>query len=172
MAQGAAVAEAIAREKPDAVLCIGQAGGRYDLTPERVAINLDDARIPDNEGFQPLSVKLEKDGPDAYFATLPVQAMVDACKEKGVPANVSYSAGTYCCNEVLYELLYALDHRHPGVRGGFVHVPYLDSQAANLKAGTPSMSLARITEGLTAMVAAMVEHEGEDIVSASAGCEH
>ena len=99
-----------------------------------------------------MSTKLEEDGPDAYFATLPVQAMVDACKEKGVPANVSYSAGTYCCNEVLYELLYALDHRHPGVRGGFVHVPYLDSQAANLKAGTPSMSLARITEGLTAMV--------------------
>ena len=161
-----------ARIGADAVICVGQAGGRAEITPEFVGINYANFRIPDNEGFQPLSVKLEKDGPDAYFATLPVQAMVDACKEKGVPANVSYSAGTYCCNEVLYELLYALDHRHPGVRGGFVHVPYLDSQAANLKAGTPSMSLARITEGLTAMVAAMVEHEGEDIVSASAGCEH
>lgn len=168
----AAVEAAIDAEKPDMVLCVGQAGGRAEITPEFVGINYANFRIPDNEGFQPLSVKLEKDGPDAYFATLPVQAMVDACKEKGVPANVSYSAGTYCCNEVLYELLYALDHRHPGVRGGFVHVPYLDSQAANLKAGTPSMSLARITEGLTAMVAAMMEHEGEDIVSASAGCEH
>ena len=136
----AAVEAAIDAEKPDMVLCVGQAGGRAEITPEFVGINYANFRIPDNE--------------------------------KGVPANVSYSAGTYCCNEVLYELLYALDHRHPGVRGGFVHVPYLDSQAANLKAGTPSMSLARITEGLTAMVAAMVEHEGEDIVSASAGCEH
>ena len=98
--------------------------------------------------------------------------MAEAAQKAGIPAGVSYTAGTYCCNEVLYSLMYALDHRHPGVRGGFVHVPYLDSQAANLKAGTPSMSLERIVEGLTLMIEAMVKHEGEDIVSASAGCEH
>ena len=101
----AAVEAAIDAERPDMVLCVGQAGGRAEITPEFVGINYANFRIPDNEGFQPLSAKLEEDGPDAYFATLPVQAMVDACKEKGVPANVSYSAGTYCCNEVLYELL-------------------------------------------------------------------
>ena len=165
----AAVEAAIDAEKPDMVLCVGQAGGR---APEFVGINYANFRIPDNAGNQPLATKLEADGPDAYFATLPVQAMADAALQHGIPAGVSYTAGTYCCNEVLYSLMYALDHRHPGVRGGFVHVPYLDSQAANLKAGTPSMSLERIVEGLSAMVAAMVEHEGEDIVSASAGCEH
>lgn len=168
----AAVEAAIDAEKPDMVLCVGQAGGRAQITPEFVGINYANFRIPDNEGFQPLATKLEEDGPDAYFATIPVQAMADAAQQAGIPAGVSYTAGTYCCNEVLYSLLYALDHRHPGVRGGFVHVPYLDSQAANLKAGTPSMSLERIIEGLTLMIAAMVEHEGEDIVSASAGCEH
>ena len=168
----AAVEVAIQAENPDMVLCVGQAGGRTQITPEFVGINYANFRIPDNEGNQPLATKLEADGPDAYFATIPVQAMADAAQQAGIPAGVSYTAGTYCCNEVLYSLLYTLDHNHHGVRGGFVHVPYLDSQAANLKAGTPSMSLERITEGLTLMIEAMVTHEGEDIVSASAGCEH
>ena len=167
-----AVEDAIDAAQPDMVLCVGQAGGRAEITPEFVGINYQNFRIPDNDGNQPTPGKLEADGPDAYFATLPVHAMAEACKAKGIPANVSYTAGTYCCNEVLYSLMYALDHRHPGVRGGFVHVPYLDSQAANLKSGTPSMSLERIVEGLTAMGAAMVEHEGEDVASTSAGCEH
>lgn len=167
----AAVEAGIDAEKPDMVLCVGQAGGRSQITPEFVGINYANFRIPDNEGFQPLATKLEDDGPDAYFATIPVQAMADACVEKGIPAAVSYTAGTYCCNEVLYSLLYALDKRHPGVRGGFVHVPYLDTQAVKQPAGTPSMALERITEGLTAMIEAMIEHEGEDIVSASAGTD-
>lgn len=167
----AAVEAAIDAEKPDMVLCVGQAGGRSQITPEFVGINYANFRIPDNEGFQPLAVKLEADGPDAYFATIPVQAMADACCAKGIPAAVSYTAGTYCCNEVLYSLLYALDHRHPGVRGGFVHVPYLDTQAVSQKGGTPSMALERIAEGLEAMIETMITHEGEDIVSASSGTD-
>ena len=168
----AAVEAAIEAEQPDVVLCVGQAGGRAEITPEFVGINYANFRIPDNEGNQPLSEKIDPEGPDAYFSQLPVQAMVDACKAHGVPANVSYSAGTYCCNEVMYALLNCIAKRHPGVRGGFLHVPYLDSQAAALKAGTPSMSLERIVEGLTAMVEAMVQHNGEDAVSAASGCEH
>ena len=168
----AAVEAAIEAEQPDVVLCVGQAGGRAEITPEFVGINYANFRIPDNEGNQPLSEKIDPEGPDAYFSQLPVQAMVDACKAHGVPANVSYSAGTYCCNEVMYALLNCIAKRHPGVRGGFLHVPYLDSQAAALKAGTPSMSLERIVEGLTAMVEAMVQHNGEDAISAASGCEH
>lgn len=167
----AAIEAAIVAEHPDMVLCVGQAGGRAQITPEFVGINYVNFRIPDNEGNQPLAERLEEDGPDAYFATLPVQAMADAALKAGIPSAVSYTAGTYCCNEVLYRLLYALDHRHPGVRGGFVHVPYLDSQAAALRAGTPSMSLERIAEGLACMIAAAIEYGGEDIASASAGCE-
>ena len=168
----AAVEAAIEAENPDIVLCVGQAGGRAEITPEFVGINYANFRIPDNAGNQPLSVKLDPEGPDAYFSLLPVQTMVDACKAHGVPAAVSYSAGTYCCNEVMYCLLNCIAKRHPGVRGGFLHVPYLDTQAAALKAGTPSMSLERMVEGLTAMVEAMVEHNGEDAVSAASGCEH
>lgn len=167
----ATVETAIEAENPHMVLCVGQAGGRARITPEFVGINYANFRIPDNEGNQPLATKLEPEGPDAYFATLPVQAMVDACQKAGIPAAVSYTAGTYCCNEVLYSLLHALSERHPGVRGGFVHVPYLDTQAAANATETPSMALPIIAKGLEAMIGAMVTHEGEDIVSASAGTE-
>ena len=103
-------------------------GGRpQHITPEFVGINYANARIPDNEGNQPVG-RLEADGPDAYFATVPVFAMADAARAAGVPAAVSYTAGTFCCNEVLYELLHCLATRHPGVRGGFVHVPYAAEQ--------------------------------------------
>lgn len=152
----AAVQAAIEAEQPDMVLCVGQAGGRSQITPEFVGINYANYRIPDNEGNQPLALKLELDGPDAYFATIPVQPMVDACIAKGIPAAVSYTAGTYCCNELLYRLLHLAACKYPEMRGGFVHVPYLDTQAVNQKAGTPSMALERIIEGLEAMITAMI----------------
>ena len=114
------VAKAIEEHRPDAVLCIGQAGGRYGLTPERVAINLDDARIKDNEGNQPIDTEIFADGEPAYFATLPIKAMVQAIREAGFPASVSNTAGTFVCNHLMYGVLYTLAKSYPGVRGGFM----------------------------------------------------
>ncbi|MDM8271344.1 pyroglutamyl-peptidase I [Thermophilibacter provencensis] len=165
----AAVAAAIDAERPDVVLCVGQAGGRSHITPEFVGINYANARIPDNEGNQPIG-RLEEDGPDAYFATLPVFAMVDAARAAGVPAAVSYTAGTFCCNEVLYELLHTLATRHLGVRGGFVHVPYATEQAVTMGEGTASMSVDMMVTGLTAMIEAAVT-ASDDAVAAGEGTE-
>lgn len=164
-----AVAAAIDAERPDLVLCVGQAGGRSHITPEFVGINYANARIPDNEGNQPVG-RLEEDGPDAYFATLPVFAMVDAARAAGVPAAVSYTAGTFCCNEVLYELLHTLATHHPGVRGGFVHVPYAAEQAVSMGEGTASMSVDMMVVGLTAMIEAAVTGS-DDAVTAGEGTE-
>lgn len=165
----AAVEAAIDAERPDVVLCIGQAGGRSHVTPEFVGINYANARIPDNEGNQPVG-RLEPDGPDAYFATVPVFAMVDAARAAGVPAAVSYTAGTFCCNEVLYELLHCLATRHPGVRGGFVHVPYASEQALSMGEGTASMSVDTMVAGLAAMIGAAVAGS-DDAVAAGEGTE-
>ncbi len=165
----AAVEAAIEAERPDLVLCVGQAGGRSHITPEFVGINYANARIPDNEGNQPVG-RLEPDGPDAYFATLPVFAMVDAARAAGVPAAVSYTAGTFCCNEVLYELLHCLATRHPGVRGGFVHVPYATEQAVSMGEGTASMSVEMMVAGLAAMIGAAVTC-ADDAVTAGEGTE-
>ena len=165
----AAVEAAIDEHAPDVVVCVGQAGGRSHITPEFVGINYANARIPDNEGNQPVG-RLEADGSDAYFATLPVFAMVDACRAAGVPAAVSYTAGTFCCNEVLYELLHCLATRHPGVRGGFVHVPYAAEQVVGMGEGTASMSVDMMVAGLTAMIGAAVAGS-DDAVVAGEGTE-
>ena len=153
----ATVATAIAKEKPDAVLCIGQAGGRYDITPERVAINLDDTRIQDNEGNQPIDEPVFADGDAAYFSNLPVKAMVQAIKDAGYPSSLSNSAGTYICNHVMYGILYYIHKEFPDVRGGFIHVPYAASQAVN-KPNTPSMAIADITAALEAAIEAAVRN--------------
>ena len=105
------VADTIEKEKPDYVLCIGQAGGRESITPERVAINIDDARIPDNEGNQPIDTPIFADGEAAYFSNLPVKAMVEAIKKEGLKSSLSNSAGTYVCNHLMYGVLYALDKK-------------------------------------------------------------
>ena len=165
----AAVEAAIEAEQPDLVLCIGQAGGRSHITPEFVGINYANARIPDNEGNQPVG-RLVAEGPDAYFATVPVFAMADAARAAGVPAAVSYTAGTFCCNEVLYRLLHTLATRYPGVRGGFVHVPYAAEQAVSMGEGAASMSVDMMVAGLTAMIGAAVT--GSDAsVAAGEGTE-
>lgn len=137
----ATVAAAIAKEKPDAVLCIGQAGGRYDITPERVAINLDDARIKDNEGNQPIDVPIYEDGAPAYFSNLPIKAMVQHIREAGLPSSVSNTAGTFVCNHLMYGVLYTLAKEYPGVRGGFMHVPFIPEQVVGRPAPAPSMNL-------------------------------
>ena len=147
------VRDAIEREKPDFVLSIGQAGGRAEITPERVAINLDDARIPDNEGNQPIDEPIFPDGENAYFSTLPVKAMVEAIRKEGLPSSLSNSAGTYVCNHLMYGVLYYLDKR-PVIKAGFIHVPYIPEQTKNKKE-MPALELSEIGRGLEAAITAI-----------------
>ncbi len=152
---GAVLEDAMQRHKPDAVICVGQAGGRAAITPEKVAINLMDGRIPDNAGYQPVDAPIREDGETAYFTSLPVKAMVQRMRDAGIPAAVSYTAGTYVCNYLLYTLLYLIDKKYPNVRGGFIHVPYAMEQVINKPLGTPSMDLRQIARGLETAVEAV-----------------
>ncbi|QIB27635.1 pyroglutamyl-peptidase I [Caloranaerobacter azorensis] len=151
----------IEREKPDITICVGQAGGRFDITIERVAINIDDARIPDNEGNQPIDEPIFLDGLNAYFAKLPIKAMVKELRENKIPASVSNSAGTFVCNHIMYGLLYLIDKKYPAMRGGFIHVPFIPEQVID-KRNTPSMSLDNITKGIGLAIKAAIENK-EDI---------
>lgn len=162
------VVSVIRRERPDAVLCIGQAGGRAHLTPERVAINVDDARIPDNEGNQPVDTPIFADGAPAYFATLPIKAITGRIREAGLPASVSNTAGTFVCNHLMYGVLYTLHREFPGVRGGFMHVPYIPDQVAD-RPGIPSMELDDIVRGIQAAILAVRENPS-DITVAEGTC--
>ena len=153
---------AIVRFQPDAVLCIGQAGGRASLTPERVAINQDDARIPDNQGNQPIDTPIRLDGEAAYFSTLPIKAMVQAIKEEGLPATVSNTAGTFVCNHLMYQALYLADKKFSHMRAGFMHIPYMTEQVIN-KPNTASMNLTDIVRGIEAAIGAIVDYKDKDI---------
>lgn len=148
----------IAKEKPDVVLCIGQAGGRYDITVERVAINIDDARIRDNEGKQPVDEHIFYDGDTAYFSNLPIKAMVKNIRRGNIPASISNSAGTFVCNHIMYGLLYLIDKKYPDIRGGFIHVPFLPQQVVN-KNNTPSMNLKDITKALTLAIEGAIDND-------------
>ena len=132
--------------RPDVILCVGQAGGRGAVTPERIAVNIRDAKIPDNAGNQPVGDFVVPEGPAAYFATVPVTDMAEAICAAGLPGAVSNSAGAFVCNDVMYTLL----HRFAGTetRVGFIHVPYLPEQ------GSPSLPLEQITAALTAAIRA------------------
>lgn len=152
---GAVLEDAMQRHKPNVVICVGQAGGRAAITPEKVAINLMDGRIPDNAGYQPVDAPIREDGETAYFTSLPVKAMVQRMRDAGIPAAVSYTAGTYVCNYLLYTLLYLIDKKYPHVRGGFIHVPYAMEQVINKPLGTPSMDLRQIARGLETAVEAV-----------------
>lgn len=152
------VIEAIRREKPVAVLCIGQAGGRAAITPERVAINLMDARIADNAGFAPSDEPIFPSAPDAYFSTLPIKKMVEAIRKRGIPAEVSNTAGTFVCNELMYSVLHALKNEFPNTIGGFMHVPFIPEQAASKGANMPSMNINDIASAIEAAIAAIAEH--------------
>ena len=145
-----AVLAAALEDAPDVILCVGQAGGRKAVTPERIAINLMDARITDNEGNLPTEQPIVPGGPDGLFSTVPVSAMAKAITEAGIPGAVSLSAGSFVCNDTLYRLL----HRYAGstVRVGFIHVPYLPRQAAE---GVPSMALEEIIRALEAAISAL-----------------
>jgi pyroglutamyl-peptidase len=133
--------------QPDVILCIGQAGGRAAVTPERIAVNIRDARIPDNAGNQPGGEQIAPDGPAAYFATVPVKEMAAAIENAGIAATVSNSAGAFVCNDTLYSLLH--HYAHTDVKVGFIHVPYLPEQ------GQPNMELEVITKALEAAIEAI-----------------
>ena len=152
----------ILRYQPDVVLCIGQAGGRTGLTPERVAINQDDARIPDNEGNQPIDLPIRPDGASAYFSSLPIKAMVQAIKKEGLPASVSNTAGTFVCNHLMYQALYLVEKKFPHVKAGFMHIPYMMEQVVN-RPTTPAMSLVDIRRGIEAAIGAIIEHGDQDL---------
>lgn len=145
-ASGAVLHGLLEQLRPDAVLCVGQYGGANCIRVERVAINLRDARIADNAGKQPTDEPVVSGGPDAYFATIPTREIVDALHEQGIPAQLSYSAGTFVCNDLLYCALHESAQRYPAMRCGFVHVPYLPEQAKDGSA--PSMSLELMVKAL------------------------
>ena len=158
------VAQAIERHEPALVVCLGQAGGRSRIGVERVAINVDDARAPDNAGRQPVDEPIAVGGPPAYFATLPVKAMVAGMRAAGVPVELSNTAGTYVCNHLMYGVLHFLAGSGRSARAGFLHLPYSEAQVLD-KAGLAAMSLATMARGIEAAIAAAVAHASDILVS-------
>lgn len=148
--------DAIKEYDPDVILSIGQAGGRSDITVERIGINIDDCRICDNAGQQIIDEPVFKGGPAAYFVNIPIKAMVAKIQEHLIPASVSNSAGTFVCNHVTYGVRHIIETKYPGKRSGFIHIPFLPQQVINKK-NMPSMTLDTIVEGLCAAIEAIVE---------------
>ena len=145
----------IRRVKPVLVLCLGQAGGRASISVERVAINIDDARIDDNAGKRPIDVPIATKGPVAYWSTLPIKAIVVALKEHGIAAEVSQTAGTFVCNHVFYGLMRML--RKKPVRGGFIHIPYAPEQVVAMTPQPPSMSVEEVVRGMEVVIATALQ---------------
>ncbi|MGB3161273.1 pyroglutamyl-peptidase I [Carnobacterium sp.] len=165
------VKEAINEFNPDVVLNIGQAGGRFAISPERVAINIDDARIPDNEGNQPIDLVIQKTGKNAYFTQLPIKAMVTAMQGIGIPSIVSNTAGTFVCNHIMYQVQFMIDMDFPDIKAGFIHVPFIPEQVVK-QSNQPFMSLDDITRGLTAAIEAIVSFDGKEDLKAIGGAIH
>lgn len=165
------IQEAIKTKKPDYILNIGQAGGRYELTPERVAINIDDARIADNEGQQPIDQPIKDDGAPAYFSQLPIKAMVDYMRKENIPASVSNTAGTFVCNHIMYQTLYMTKNEFPEIKAGFMHIPFLPEQVIE-RPNTPSMALEDIVKGITASLHAIIDFDGREDLQVVGGKTH
>ena len=152
----------LAQHQPAITICLGQAGGRAALSIERIGINVDDARIPDNTGAQPIDQPVVPGGPAAYFASLPIKAMLRAVQRAGIPAEVSQTAGTFVCNHVLYGLMHLLatGHGASGGRGGFIHVPWLPDQ------GQPHLPLATMVRGIHEALWAAALTSGDIVLGA------
>lgn len=165
----AALEKAIREVQPQIVIVVGQAGGRMEITPERIAINVDDFRIPDNEGNQVIDEAVVSEGPAAYWSTLPIKKMVAELRKEGIPASVSNTAGTFVCNHTFYGLMHYLQREGSIRRGGFIHIPYLPQQAANLSA-QPSMALDVIVRGLRKAVETAVLTEADEQHSGGTIC--
>ena len=143
-----ALKAAIAEHEPDLVICAGEAGGRFAVTPERVAVNVNDAPFPDNAGRAPVDEPIVEGGPVAYLSTLPVAEIVAALREAGIPAAKSSTAENYVCNNVFYGLMHHIATERPELVGGFVHVPYVHEQVINRLDARPSLSLDMVTQAL------------------------
>jgi len=157
--------EALVQHRPCLVLSLGLAAGRQELSVERVAINVDDARIADNAGAQPIDTPAIAGAPTAYFSSLPIKAMVHAMQQAGVPAAVSQSAGTFVCNHVFFGLMHSLRRRR-GVRGGFMHLPLLPEQAA--RQGQAGLALDRQCLGVQVALAKALRVSADRIESGGA----
>ncbi len=155
------VTKAIDKLKPDIVLCLGQAGGRAHMSVERVAINVNDARIADNAGAQPIDEAIADDAPAAYFCTLPVKAMVQAMMDHHIPAEVSNTAGTFVCNHLIFGVLHHIAMMRYPIRAGFMHVPFVDSQVVG-RDDVPSLTLPAMIEATKAAIIAVINYR-EDI---------
>lgn len=155
--------EAIELTQPDLVLCVGQAGGRAAISLEQVAINLMEARIPDNSGWQPSGIPVVTQAPTAYFTTLPLKAIRMQLQQHGIPVQISYSAGTYVCNALMYQLMHQLANL-PACRGGFIHIPYSPAQAAG-KPETASMTVGTVVTALELVVRCCQVHQTDIIAS-------
>ena len=160
-----ALQQALASHRPDIVLALGQAEGRCDFSVERVAINVQDARIPDNAGAQPIDVPVVAGGPAAYFSSLPIKALVAGLRDAGFPASVSQTAGTFVCNQVFYGLQHALAGQ--GVHSGFMHLPLLPEQAAQWKgASLPSLPASLMVAGVQQALALLVRQRQQGLSDA------
>jgi pyroglutamyl-peptidase len=153
-----AVVKKIDDIKPDFVLCIGQAGGRYKITVERVAINIDDASIPDNAKNLPIDQLIDNKGETAYFTTIPVKAIVEAIKKENIPAEISNSAGTYVCNHLLYGVLNHIHKNNLKIKAGFIHIPFLPEQVLK-KPNTPYMTLEMMIRGIETAIKVIVSEK-------------
>ena len=156
---GPAVEEGIKKYEPVVVINVGQAGGRSCVTIEQVGINLAEARIPDNAGEQPSDEALQEDGAPAYYATIPVKAIVKNIRDHGIPCHISYTAGTYVCNCIMYNVLHMAATKYTNIRAGFIHVPFAAEQAVGKPNGTPFMSLEMIAKSLEYAIEATVKNE-------------
>ena len=159
----------LAAHQPHLVLCLGQAGGRSAITPERVAINVDDAPIADNVGRQPIDVPVVEEGPAAYFSTLPIKAIVATIRAEQIPTAVSNTAGTFLCNHVFYGLMHLVATQYPGTQAGFIHIPYASAQVVD-KPTIPSLTLEQIRDGLLATIRASLTHSQD--ITLSDGTSH
>lgn len=155
------IEEKIKEHNPDIVISIGQATGRFGITPERVAINLNDFRIEDNEGNQPIDELIREDGENAYFTTLPIKGIVEHLNNNGIPGEISNTAGTFVCNHVMYGVLYLAQKKYNNIKAGFIHIPCATIQAIGKK-NVPYMSLDEIVKGIELAIEACTIY-GDDI---------
>jgi pyroglutamyl-peptidase len=160
---------AIRKHAPALILCIGQAGGRAQISLERIAVNIEDARIADNDGAQPIDIPIVRSGPAAYFTTLPIKSMLAALRTANIPIEISQTAGTFVCNHVFYALMRALAAKpaHSRPRGGFIHIPYLPDQTKE-RSGTPDIPLDTVIDALRIMIEVALRNREDRRIAAGA----
>ena len=156
---------------PNIVICVGQAGGKSKITPERIAINIDDARIPDNIGNSPIDETIRIDGENAYFSTLPIKAIVDELNKNNIPSAISNTAGTFVCNHIMYESLHLASTKYPHIKAGFIHIPFIEEQVLD-KPNMPYMKKEDIIVALELIIKTAVTYYDKEDRKLTGGLEH